>query len=333
MNHLDEISVEELQDALDNVDGKKPTQRLLAAIAYKNGVTQTELAEWYDVQRRTIYSWLTRLDTDNSLEQAASDDKRTGRKRKLSESQQEQFEETVHDPPEEVGIDAPAWTPALAQEYLEDTYGVQYSIPSCRRLLKEAGLSYQKPRRSAAEADEDEHEAFHDELKKKRREMDATVVCIDQTKKSVQVEPRAAWFPQGTRPSVELSGQREWTCLLGAITEDGDRFFSRFTEYVTAEHAKHFILAVCEEFEDDLIVVLDGAPYFQASAVTDLAARDDLAFVTLPSYSPELNPVEECWRQLQKALSNRFFDSLDELTTAIDTALDKLSVPKVSNYF
>ncbi len=105
--------------------------------------------------------------------------------------------------------------------------------------------------------------------------MDATIVCIDQTKKSVQVEPRAAWFPRGTRPSVELSGQREWTCFLGAIIEDGDRFFSRFTEYVTAEHAKHFILALCNEFEDNLIVMLDGAPYFQASAVTDLAARDD----------------------------------------------------------
>jgi transposase len=114
---------------------------------------------------------------------------------------------------------------------------------------------------------------------------------------------------------------------------DGDRFFSRFTEYVTAKHAKHVILALCKEFNDDLIVVLDGAPYFQASAVTDLVARDDLAFVTLPSYSPELNPVEECWRQLQAALSNRFFDSLDNLTTAIDTAVDQLSVPNVSNYF
>jgi hypothetical protein len=162
--------------------------------------------------------------------------------------------------------------------------------------------------------------------------MDATVVCIDQTKKSVQVEPRSAWFPHGTRP-VELSGQRDWTCLLGAITENGDRFFSRSEEYVTAEHAKHFILESCNEFEDDLFVVLDGAPYFQASAVTDLAARDDLAFVTLPSYSPELNPVEECWRQLQTALSNRFFDSLDELTTAIDTALEQLSAPNMSNYF
>ncbi len=80
--------------------------------------------------------------------------------------------------------------------------------------------------------------------------------------------------------------------------------FFRFTEYITAEHAKHFILALCKEFEDNLIVVLDGAPYFQALAVTDLAARDYLDFVTLLSYSPELNPVEECWRQLQAALSN-----------------------------
>jgi hypothetical protein len=42
LDHLDEISVEELRDALDNGDGKRPMQRLLAAIAYKNGVTQTE---------------------------------------------------------------------------------------------------------------------------------------------------------------------------------------------------------------------------------------------------------------------------------------------------
>jgi hypothetical protein len=110
--------------------------------------------------------------------------------------------------------------------------------------------------------------------------MDATVICIGQTKKSVQFEPCAAWFPRDTRPSVELSGQRDWTCLLGAITENGDRFFSRFTEYVIAEHTKHFILALYKEFEDDLIVVLDGASYFQSSAVKDIAARDNLAFVT-----------------------------------------------------
>ena len=153
MDHLEEITVEELQVALDNVEGKKPTQRLLAAIAYKNGVTQTELAEWYDVQRRTIYSWLKRLDTDEPLEQAVTDAHRSGRNRKLSDKEQKAFEETVHNPPENVGVDAPAWTPALVQQYLDETYDVEYSIPSCRRLLKEAGLSYQKPRCTGAESD------------------------------------------------------------------------------------------------------------------------------------------------------------------------------------
>ncbi|SEP24808.1 Helix-turn-helix domain-containing protein [Halogranum amylolyticum] len=61
MDHLDKISVEKLQLTLDEVEGKKPTQRLTAAIAYKNGVTQTELAEWYGVQRRTIHTWLKRV--------------------------------------------------------------------------------------------------------------------------------------------------------------------------------------------------------------------------------------------------------------------------------
>jgi transposase len=54
----------------------------------------------------------------------------------------------------------------LAQQYLDETYDVEYSIPSCRRLLKEAGLSYQKPRRTAAESDAEEQETFRKELKK-----------------------------------------------------------------------------------------------------------------------------------------------------------------------
>lgn len=145
MDHLDEISVDELQETMDTVEGKNPTKRLLAAIAYKNGVTQTELAEWYGVQRRTIYNWLMRLDTDESLEQAVTDSHRSGRNRKLSEAELEKFESAVYEPPESVDVDVAAWTPMLVQDYLDETFDVDYSLPSCRRLLKEAGLSYRQP--------------------------------------------------------------------------------------------------------------------------------------------------------------------------------------------
>ncbi len=141
MEHIKNVSLEELQRALEAVDGKKPTQRLMVAIAYKNGVSQTELAEWYDVQRRTIYSWLKRLEQE-PLEQAVYDDTRSGRPRKLGDEQQAQLEEALHEPPAEAGYDVPGWTPTLVQQYLEERFDVDYSRPSCRRLMKDAGLRY-----------------------------------------------------------------------------------------------------------------------------------------------------------------------------------------------
>jgi len=143
MEHLANVSVEQLQQTLDDVEGKKATLRLTAAIAYKNGITQTELAEWYDVQRRTIYSWLTRLDSD-PLADAAHDADRSGRPRKLDPGQHDQLIELLHESPETAGYDAAAWTPELLQQCLSDRFDVEYSRPSCRRLMKEAGLRYER---------------------------------------------------------------------------------------------------------------------------------------------------------------------------------------------
>lgn len=95
MGRLDEISVEELQDALDHVARTEPTQRLVAAVAYKSDVTQTALAEWYGVQRRTIYS-PKRLGQE-PLEQTLRDDHRSGRPRKLIECQQNKLDKRFTD--------------------------------------------------------------------------------------------------------------------------------------------------------------------------------------------------------------------------------------------
>jgi hypothetical protein len=39
-----------------------------------------------------------------------------------------------------------------------------------------------------------------------------------------------------------LSGQRDWTGVLGAVSEDGEEFYCQSDEYITAEHARKFIL-------------------------------------------------------------------------------------------
>ena len=166
MDHLDEISIDELHDDLDSVEEKKPTQRIMAAIAYKNGVSQTELADWFNTGRRTIYNWLNRFDTDEPIVDAVSDRQRSGRNRKLSDKELEEFRETVLESPRKAGYDEPAWTTKLVRHHLKDAYDVEYSIPSCRRLLKEAGLSYQKPRPANAKAEPEDREEFDETLKK-----------------------------------------------------------------------------------------------------------------------------------------------------------------------
>ncbi len=142
MGHLEDVTQAELQSALAAAENRQPAQRLIAAIAYKNGVPQSELADWFDVERKTIYNWLSRLENGNLLE-SATDAKRSGRNRKLSDAQLAEFQEALHESPEAVGLDDPGWTPGLAQRYLCKEFGVEYSITSCRRLMKEAGLSHQ----------------------------------------------------------------------------------------------------------------------------------------------------------------------------------------------
>lgn len=90
-------------------------------------------------------------------------------KRKNSELQYERFERTVHDPPEETGIDAPAWTLALVPEFLGETDRVEYLQPPEPKDLTTNDFTI---------------------TSKKRADVDVTSVRIDQTRKYVQVVPR-----------------------------------------------------------------------------------------------------------------------------------------------
>lgn len=164
MDQLVDVTVDELREVLDSVNEKTPALRLIAAIAYKHGITQSILADWFNVERKIIYNWLTRLE-ERDIESSVCDEHRTGRPRKLPDNQRTELEETLQHPPTEVGFDAPAWTTKLLQEFIREEFNINYSSSSCRRLTKEAGLRYQTSKKATAEADPEEREAFEQEIK------------------------------------------------------------------------------------------------------------------------------------------------------------------------
>ena len=140
MSRLERVPADDLRDALEQVDGSRASRRLIAAIAYQNGVTQTELAEWFDVERKTVYNWLRRLEErPDALVEAARDDPRPGRPSKLTDEQRAELARVFDDRPSAIGYDALEWSPRLVRRHVREAFGVDYTLATCRRLLAEPG--------------------------------------------------------------------------------------------------------------------------------------------------------------------------------------------------
>ena len=153
---------EQLADETD----PKAIKRLTAAREYLEGLSPAEIEDKYGWDRQTVYNWLNRFE-ERGFEAALYDDSRPGRPSELSNDQFDQFAAVLHDPPEEAGYDAPAWSTALAQQYLIEAFDVAFSRRHVRRLMHKAGVSPKRPRPEPASADEAEREEFEETVEKK----------------------------------------------------------------------------------------------------------------------------------------------------------------------
>lgn len=165
MGQLEDITIDELHELLSDVDGRNPTQRILAAIAYKQGDSKTKLADQHDVTWKTINNWLDRF-AEQPIEQAPYDEHRSGRPPKLTDEQKEQLFEALDDSPEAVGYDRQAWFPPLVYHYIKETFGIEYSLRHIRRLMHEAGLSWRTARPHHADADPEKERDFQQTVQK-----------------------------------------------------------------------------------------------------------------------------------------------------------------------
>ena len=120
--------------------------------------------------------------------------------------------------------------------------------------------------------------------------------------------------------------------MLGAVTDDGERFIALTPNQFNAEVAKHFLRAIQHEFGKKLVIVLDNASYFIAKSLKKQAAADGLLLRFLPPHSPEMNPLENCWRQLKEGRANRLFRTLDGVKEYLSTALPRLNSPQIYEY-
>ena len=90
-----------------------------------------------------------------------------------------------------------------------------------------------------------------------------------------------------------------------------------------ADHLRHVGRVYPRHHYPEVVLLIDNAPWHRGKLI-DAALSDNphLKFKRLPSYSPQLNPIERLWKALRRrATHNRLFDRLADLKKSVRASL------------
>jgi len=138
------------------------------------------------------------------------------------------------------------------------------------------------------------------------------------------------WWTRGRRPPGLCDQRYTWVHLFGAVRPaDGERF-ALVMPVVSTEAMRLFLDRFSRRLATDehAVMVLDRAGWHGANA---LCVPENVTLAPLPTYSPELNPVERLWLYLrERHLSHRLLDDYDAIVEARCQAWNKLTPERVT---
>lgn len=136
-------------------------------------------------------------------------------------------------------------------------------------------------------------------------------------------DARPCWAPPGVRPVVGLALVREFVYAYAAVSPQDGKLSTMVASHMDTDTMSRFLAHVAVTHADEyVIMVLDGAPSHRGK---DLVVPENMYFLPLVPYSPELNPAELLWDELrEKEFPNRVFDSLSAVTDQLRNGLRKM---------
>ena len=133
------------------------------------------------------------------------------------------------------------------------------------------------------------------------------------------------WAERGSRPPRPRDTRHEWTYLFGAVCPARGCGAGLVLPHANTATMNLHLIEISRTVTPGAhaVLVLDGAGWHKLGGA--LCLPDNISLLTLPPYSPELNPVENVWQFLrQNHLSNRVFATYDAIVDACCQAWNAL---------
>jgi transposase len=304
--------------------------RIRAVQQIQQGAHPEAIAEALGMARSTVFAWMAAY-REGGL-QALRARPVPGPRPKLGGAQLRRlYALVVGNDPRQLRFEFALWTRDMVRELIRREFGVRLSAVSVGRLLRQLGLSPQRPLHRAYEQDPERvarwRQQEYPKIRTQAAKARATIYFADEAGIRSDYHAGTTWAPVGHTPVVHTTGARHAVNLISAVTPGGVLRFATIDGKLNAAKFIDFCRRLLQDTPGPVFLILDGHPVHRSVAVKQFAAsmKGRLRLFFLPPYSPELNPDEWVWKNVKHdRVGRRGIDSLEDLKGKALAALHRL---------
>ena len=151
--------------------------------------------------------------------------------------------------------------------------------------------------------------------------MDHEFIAIDEAGFQLTTTYKKIWFPRGETPRGAFFWSSKKLITFGALTSDHQFYY----DFYVAQNSLTFCNFLRNLFKTldkkkKYVLILDNAGFHKTQCVKNLIAEYSKIVVEhIPPYSPELNPIETCWKVTKNNVTkSQHFQNIEEMQEALE---------------
>ena len=153
------------------------------------------------------------------------------------------------------------------------------------------------------------------------------IIAIDEASFNLTTTYKKIWFPRGETPRAAFFWSNKKLITFGALTNDHKFFY----EFYNSQNSLTFMNFLRELFKQidakkKYVLIMDNAGFHKTSCVKNLLAQysDRICVEHIPPYSPELNPIETCWKVTKNTVTkSQYFHCIDDMQDVLENFWEK----------
>jgi len=277
----------------------------------RSGMSYTETGKLCGVSYNTIKT-VERNHEEGGAKAIVS--KKTGRPvgsgRDLTKEEERDIQRQICDKtPDQMKMPYALWNRNAVRELIENRCGRKLAVRTVGDYLKRWGFSPQKPLKRAYEQRPAEVVKWKEEqypaIKARAAQEGAEIHWGDETGlRSDDVRGRS-YAPKGKTPAIRVNNKRHGCSVMSTVTNKGKMRWMVFNKGINSDILIDFLKRLIKGSNKKIFLVLDNLRVHHSKPVKEWVAKNSehIELFFLPSYSPELNPVELTNGQLKGAVT------------------------------